>query len=591
MAVMLVALVFAIAAPAQAAPGGSMRVYVQYAPGRAAGIERALQNAGAQFHYHFADLEAFVVTLPAAAVEGMSRSAGVVLIEEDVPRYLMGPANPAVYAEALAPLMAQSVPYGVTMVQAPDVWAAGSRGTGVKVCIIDSGYYEGHEDLPVAAGGTSQVGTDWRTDGYGHGTHVAGTIVGEDNGVGVIGVSPAASVHIVKIFDDNGNWTLSSNLVDAINSCASAGTDIISMSLGGGSPSVTERRAFDKLYGQGILHIAAAGNAGNNTTSYPAGYGSVMSVAAVDSSMVVADFSQKNADVEIAAPGVGVLSTVPFIDTNTLTVDGVAYSALHIEFSGRGTATGALVNGGLCDSVGSWSGKVVLCERGVISFYDKVINVQNGGGVAAVIYNNAPGNFSGTLGDGNSSAIPAISISQENGQYLVANKLGLSATVTSTLTKPASGYEAWEGTSMATPHVSAVAALLWSAFPAVTNQQIRDAMNNTALDLGAAGRDNAYGYGLVQAMDAYNSLDGGSGGTITLAVAGRTVRNKFYADLTWSGAAGANVDVYRNGALSTTTANDGAYTDNVGRTAGTYTYKVCEAGTTNCSNEASVTFP
>jgi hypothetical protein len=51
---------------------------------------------------------------------------------------------------------------------------------------------------------------------------------------------------------------------------------------------------------------------------------------------------------------------------------------------------------------GAWAGKVVLCERGVISFYDKVINVQNSGGAAAVIYNNVPGGFLGTLGEGSS---------------------------------------------------------------------------------------------------------------------------------------------------------------------------------------------
>jgi hypothetical protein len=65
----------------------------------------------------------------------------------------------------------------------------------------------------------------------------------------------------------------------------------------------------------------------------------------------------------------------------------------------------------------------VLCERGVISFYDKVMNVQNNGGTAAVIYNNAPGGFAGTLGAGNTSTIPAISLSQEDGKDLVAKKL------------------------------------------------------------------------------------------------------------------------------------------------------------------------
>jgi len=161
--------------------------------------------------------------------------------------------------------------------------------------------------------------------------------------------------------------------------------------------------------------------------------------------------------------------------------------------------------------VGSWSGKVVLCERGVIDFYTKVANVQAGGGAAAIIYNNVPGDFLGTLGEGNSTSIIGISISQENGQYLVNNKLGQTATVFSQVEQPASGYEAWDGTSMATPHVSAVAALVWSWDPSLTNVEIRNALTATALDLGTAGRDVYYGYGLVQARAALEYL--GYGGS------------------------------------------------------------------------------
>jgi serine protease len=132
---------------------------------------------------------------------------------------------------------------------------------------------------------------------------------------------------------------------------------VINMSLGGGRSSVFERRAFDSLYSLGILPIASAGNAGNTQTSYPAGYDSVVSVAAVDSNKVVADFSQKNATVELSAPGVGVLSTVPWLSTNTLTVDGVTYTGGSIEFAKSGTASGGLVNGGFAHATASWSGK------------------------------------------------------------------------------------------------------------------------------------------------------------------------------------------------------------------------------------------
>lgn len=521
--ILVVAFLMAAAMPAMGA-GEKVRVWVEFDLGAKADVQAALERVGADFHYTFDRLNSFVVSLPENAIAGISHNPNVIRVEEDVRRYpissssasgLFAPATDTVDANG------QIVPWGIDAVQARDVWdtnrdgafdAGAPTGAGKTLCIIDSGFYQDHEDLPPAVGGLSQVDDDWSRDGLGHGSHVGGTITASNNSVGVVGVSPEVSVFIIKIFDDTGAWTLSSDLVNAITTCANNGAEVISMSLGGGSPSVPEQRAFDDLYSQGVLSIAAAGNDGNTAYSYPASYSSVVSVAAIDEALAIADFSQQNDQVEIAAPGVAVLSTVPFINLNNLTVDGVTYSANHIEFAANGTATGNLVDGGLCTTTGSWSGAVVLCERGDISFYDKVMNVQNSGGAAAVIYNNVPGNFLGTLGDGSSSAIVAISLSQEDGQFLVANKLGLSGTVESSFTWPASGYEAWNGTSMATPHVSAVAALIWSAYPTATNQQVRDALTQTAFDLGAAGRDNAFGFGLVQAVGALEALSGSGGG-------------------------------------------------------------------------------
>jgi serine protease len=501
--------------------GGMARVWVEFKPGTKASVERALTGAGAQFHYTFEEFNAFAVSLPEAALSGIQRNPNVVLIEEDAKRY------PS----------AQTVPYGIDMVQALQVQTAGYTGSGRTVCIIDSGLYTLHEDFA----GVNVVGgspSGWNTDKCGHGTHVAGTIAAAMNNIGVVGVAPGVELFIVKVFGDDCSWTYSSDLANAANVCYDSGkANIISMSLGGGRSSVFEKRAFESLYNKGVLSIASAGNAGNTTTSYPAGYDSVISVAAVDGNTVVADFSQKNSSVELSAPGVGVLSTVPFTSTNTLEVNGVTYTGSQIEFAALGSATGALVNGGLCDATGTYSGMVVLCERGVISFYDKVRNVQTSGGVAAVIYNNVSGGFSGTLGEGNSSTIPAISLSQEDGQDLIQYKLGQSGKVTSTeVIYGTNGYEAWDGTSMAAPHVSGVAALIWSNNSALSNVDIRNALTSTAKDLGAAGRDNSYGYGLVQAKSALDSLAGSGGGgggtdpTGTLAVTVTTDKTTVYTN-------------------------------------------------------------
>ena len=135
------------------------------------------------------------------------------------------------------------------------------------------------------------------------------------------------------------------------------------MSLGGGKPiGLWEERAFNDAYNAGVLSVAAAGNAGKTALSYPASYNSVVSVAAIDANKVVADFSQKNSQVELAAPGVRVLSTIPCIDINTLSISGgPTFSGFHIDASGRTDgATGPLVDGGDCTAAGSWSGRVAL---------------------------------------------------------------------------------------------------------------------------------------------------------------------------------------------------------------------------------------
>ena len=366
-----------------------------------------------------------------------------------------------------------------------------------------------------------------RYDGDGHGTHVAGTIAAQDNGFGVVGVSPDASLYIYKIFGDDGLWvngpkTTASNLIFAADTCAENGANIISMSLGGARPTKLEERAFEGYYAAGILSVAAAGNdnePADPTTwgvlHYPASYPSVVSVAAVDENGVVADFSQRNDTLELSAPGVGVWSTISYIEANLVLVDGVNYVANHIEYTPYGTTSGILFDGGKCLTTGAWDGLVVLCERGDATFADKVINVENSGGVAAVIYNNESGNFLGTMGEDGLTGIIAVSLSQEDGQVLVANKIGQNASVDSQIEQPASGYEPWGGTSMATPHVSAVAALLWDYCPSATNEEIRQAMKNSALDLGATGFDTDYGYGLVQAYEAMELLNCGSSGDLT----------------------------------------------------------------------------
>jgi serine protease len=498
----LLTLVVVPTAIAQDAPNDG-RYMVKFKDFR--GASEAVRAAGGQPVLSLEPQGVIAAYLPEQALRGLRNNPNVEFIEVDPRRYLL----------------AETKPYGITMVQADDAFFDDNNSSGATVCIIDSGYYRAHTDLQdTSVSGTNDSGTGlWYEDSCGHGTHVAGTVAALKNGTGVLGVNSSGSLNIwvEKVF--NGTdcaWTYSSSLVEALNRCrnnAGGRKLVVSMSLGGSFSSTTENNAFQNAYDNGVLSVAAAGNDGSTRKSYPASYGSVISVAAVDSTGTVASFSQKNDAVELAAPGVGVLSTTPF-KASTITTGGVTYLGANIDGSARIDKSGTAVDGGLCGSAGAWSGKVVLCQRGTYSFAEKVAAVQNGGGVAAVIYNNVSGGFAGTLNG--TSTIPAISISMEDGSTILSGTLG-TATVANT-TGTGDGYEYYDGTSMATPHVSGVAALVWSRALDKTNVQVRDALQKTAEDRGSAGKDTSYGYGIVKAKSAFCYLNPsdtacGGGGT------------------------------------------------------------------------------
>jgi subtilisin family serine protease len=332
------------------------------------------------------------------------------------------------------------------------------------------------------------------------------------------------SLYIVKVFGDdrqtNCAWTYSSTLIDAANHCQQAGAKVINMSLGGSGYSRGEDLAFRALERGGILSIAAAGNHGDPNVAtdayhYPASYDSVVQVAAVDDHRRLASFSAKNDQTEIAGPGVDVLSTYPIGPAAPVVSGGEAYPSIPMQNTEVAIATAPLVSGGLCNTPlpagdTSWQGKVVLCQRGSATFLTKSQNVFMGGGVAAVVYNNTTGDLNGTLGDDVSviPPIPVVGVTQASGEDMLATHLGQSTTVDTRLPLNYQGYALLSGTSMSTPHVSGVAALVWSANPLWTNAQVRQALDASARDLGAKGYDTSYGWGLVQAQDALNALQG-----------------------------------------------------------------------------------
>jgi serine protease len=206
--------------------------------------------------------------------------------------------------------------YGINMVNATLVDPG--KISNRNVCIIDTGYDIDHQDLQdLNVSGNDGNGSNllWSKDGNGHGTHVAGTIAAlGNNDLGVVGVIPNGlmNLHIVRVFDEDGKWAWGSTLANSMYACADAKSNIISMSLGTPLDSLTLKNTCDDIYyNKGILLVAAAGNEENSQYSYPASYDSVMSVAAVNANAQHASFSQYNDQVNIAAPGVAILSTTP----------------------------------------------------------------------------------------------------------------------------------------------------------------------------------------------------------------------------------------------------------------------------------------
>lgn len=158
------------------------------------------------------------------------------------------------------------------------------------------------------------------------------------------------------------------------------------------------------------------------------------------------------------------------------------------------------------------------------------------------------------------------------------------------------GCYAWlSGTSMASPHVAGVAALVWARYPGIDNAQVRSYIESSADRQGALGQ-NFGAWVRFGRLNAYRALAADAPPpppppSLSLTAVGYKVRGLQKADLTWSGAASASVDIYRNGTVIAVTANDGFHTDEINRNGnGAYIYKVCETGTATCSNEATVSF-
>ena len=437
--------------------------------------------------------------------------------------------------------------YGALYTGAVSAWAY-TRGAGVDVCILDTGFDHGaastHRDRPRnLLGGYNFFD---RNDNYSsvdsHGTHVAGLLAAADNSYGMVGVTPDANIRIYTIF---GRYrgrlgATDTDIVAALDAAIADRCRIVNMSFGAPAPSPPEERALSAAYAAGILLVAAAGNAedsphGQIRTAdqhYPAAYREVLAVAATDPNDALAPFSSTGKAVGIAAPGVALYSTFP-----TGTGDreatlrcgeaGQADFALsaYAPIAGSGTSLGrtavALCGYGSTSEIAACApaGHIALIRRGpteatqkALPFTEKVENARRAGAVGVLLYNHRSGEpaqagrLLTNIDVGSAIPIPVAAVAAGDGEYL-ADRIRSGADVGCSLANGASDHAFLDGTSMAAPLVSGSAALIASRFPALSNVALRQLLQETAFDLGAPGRDDSYGFGLVDVVAALRKAD------------------------------------------------------------------------------------
>ena len=267
----------------------------------------------AQIGYDINEYEAPIITLQVSEKEAaaLRKNPNVASVEDDGQMYALGVRHDtgALLFEDQPTVQAETVPTGINQIKAPLAWDA-TRGKGVKVAVLDTGIDPNHPDLASNyRGGVSFVPGESNPMDYNrHGTHCAGIIAAALNGVGVVGVAPAAYLYAVKVLSrsGSGNWSW---LIAALDWCTKNGIHIASMSLGGSAPAAVQTMC-DLAFARGVLLVAAAGNSAG-PVEHPARYGSVIAVSAIDGANQLAPFSCRGPEVELCAPGVQVLSTVP----------------------------------------------------------------------------------------------------------------------------------------------------------------------------------------------------------------------------------------------------------------------------------------
>jgi len=413
-------------------------------------------------------------------------------------------------------------PWGILELDAPAAWRMSKAGEGVKVLVLDTGIDKEHPNIAARFVEGRNLITEEENpdlpysyfDQAGHGTHVAGTILADGLGTGVVGVAPSASLYVGRVCGLEG--CPGAAILAGVEWAIEAQMDVVNMSLGGRFGSEAGAQIYAKAEEAGVVIVAASGNDGESRISYPAKYPSVLSVGAIDAELNVAEFSNYDSDLDVVAPGVDILSSIPqgtgrdgkasfstetaVINTEVFPVDGsidgvingkdVVYVGLGLEKDFEGL---------------DLSGKVALIQRGEIAFADKAKGALAANAEAVIIFNNVDEPLRATFGD--TLEVVAVTMSMKDGNQLLQNLIpseegAQAGQVLANIQVTASDFGALQGTSMATPHVTGLVALVIATNSELSPIEVKNIVKTSALSAPEGAEKEKYGLGIVNAFRA-----------------------------------------------------------------------------------------